>query len=96
MQLWIMFVGSRSYEINFVSTQDMFDSPENIEILDYFIKSIKFLGVTMLLKATRLPDLINKSMFACASLSIISVLVITVSLSVNWDLQSGVVHCVSS
>ena len=95
MQLWIMFVGSRSYKINFISTQDIFDSPENIEILDHFIKSIKFLGVTMLVKTTRLPDLINKSMFACASLSIIRVLVITVSLPVNWDLQSGVVHCVS-
>ena len=44
MQLWIMFVGSRSYKINFISTQDMFDSTENIEILDHFIKSIKFLG----------------------------------------------------
>lgn len=43
MQLWIMFVGSRSYKINFISTQDMFDSPENIEILDDFVKSIKFL-----------------------------------------------------
>jgi hypothetical protein len=78
-----------------MSTQDIFDNPENIEILDRFIKSIKFLGVTMLLKATRLPNLINKSIFGCASLSIISVLVIAVSLSVNWDLQSGVVHCVS-
>ena len=64
MQLWIMSVGSRSDEINFISTQDMFDSPENIEIRDHFIKSIKFLGVTMLLKATRLPDLNNKSMLA--------------------------------
>ena len=44
MQLWIMFVGSRHYKINFISTQDMFDSPENIEIRDHFIKSIKFLG----------------------------------------------------
>ena len=44
MQLWIMFVGSRSYKINFISTQDMFDSAENIEILDHVIKSIKFLG----------------------------------------------------
>jgi len=89
--LWVLV----ATKLTFISTQDIFDSPENIEILDHFIKSIKFLGVTMLLKATRLPDLINKSMFACASLSIISVLVITVSLSVNWDLQSGVVHCVS-
>ena len=48
----------------------------------------------MLVKITKLPDLINKSMFACASLSIIRVLVITVSLPGNWDLQSGVVHCV--
>ena len=90
-----MFVGSRNYKINFISTQDMFDSPENIEILDHFIKSIKFLGGNNASQNNQTSRLINKSMFACASLSIIRVLVITVSLPVNWDLQSGVVHCVS-
>ena len=50
--LWVLV----ATKLTFISTQDIFDSPENIEILDHFIKSIKFLGVTMLLKATRLPD----------------------------------------
>ena len=34
---------SSATKLTFISTQDMFDSPENIEILDHFIKSIKFL-----------------------------------------------------
>jgi hypothetical protein len=42
--------------------------------------------LAMLLKATRLPDLINKPVSSYAFLSILSVFVLTVSVLVNWDL----------
>jgi len=44
MQIWMIFVGSHGYDINFLATTDNYDSPENIEIRDHFIKSIKFTG----------------------------------------------------
>jgi hypothetical protein len=43
-QFWITMVGNNGYMINFMSSPETFDSPENIEIRDHFIKSIKFLG----------------------------------------------------
>jgi hypothetical protein len=35
-----------AYEISFTERTDEFDSPENIQIRDQFIKSINFLGNT--------------------------------------------------
>lgn len=46
VQPWITFIGSGGYLISFMTTSDMFDSPENIEIRDHLIKSIKFLGAS--------------------------------------------------
>jgi len=43
-QFWITMVGNNGYMINFISTPEAFDSPENTEIRDHLIKSIKFLG----------------------------------------------------
>ena len=44
-QFWITMVGNNGYMITFVSSPETFDSAENSEIRDHFIKSIKFLGV---------------------------------------------------
>jgi hypothetical protein len=43
-QLWEVFVGNHGYLISFTSIASTFDSPENIEFRDHFIKSIKFLN----------------------------------------------------
>lgn len=42
-QTWITFVGTGGYMIGFITSADTFDSPENIEVRDQFIKSIHFL-----------------------------------------------------
>jgi hypothetical protein len=44
MQVWLVYVGSHGYNINFMATTDTFDSTQNIEIRDHLIKSLKFLG----------------------------------------------------
>jgi hypothetical protein len=44
-QYWVTMVGNNAYTITFFSTPETFDSPENTEIRDRFIKSIKFLGL---------------------------------------------------
>jgi len=44
VQNWITFVGGRGYVLDFFATPEDFDSPENTEIRDHFINSIKFLG----------------------------------------------------
>lgn len=43
-QDWIVFAGSTGYNMDFMATADLFDSPENIEFRDHFLKSINFLG----------------------------------------------------
>jgi hypothetical protein len=45
-QIWLVYVGDHAYEISFTERTDEFDSPENIQIRDQFIKSINFLGNT--------------------------------------------------
>jgi hypothetical protein len=44
IQYWFVYVGDQGYLITFNSPTRMFDNPENTEIRDHFIKSIKFLG----------------------------------------------------
>ena len=43
-QQWIVFDGDRGYLIGFNGFADSFDSPENTQIRDQFVKSINFLG----------------------------------------------------
>jgi hypothetical protein len=43
-QVWLVYVGDHGYLMSFYSPTRMFDSPENIEIRNNFLKSIKFLG----------------------------------------------------
>jgi hypothetical protein len=45
-QHWVVYVGDHAYLISFNERTDLFDSPENTEIRDHFIKSINFLGNT--------------------------------------------------
>ena len=45
-QVWLVYVGDHAYMISFTERTDDFDSPENIQIRDQFIKSINFLGNT--------------------------------------------------
>ena len=44
VQDWVVFVGNHGYLIGFWSPTTYFDSPENTEIRDHFIKSINFIG----------------------------------------------------
>ena len=44
-QVWITFLDGRGYVFTFLSSPTNFDSPENTEIRDHLIKSVKFLGV---------------------------------------------------
>jgi hypothetical protein len=53
-QIWMVYVGDHGYLLSFVSPTRTFDSPENIQIRDQFIKSIKFLGNTTSTNATSL------------------------------------------
>lgn len=48
VQYWFTIVGNTGYLIYFISTPEKFDNPENTEIRDHFIKSIKFLGTNNL------------------------------------------------
>ncbi len=61
-QTWNVFANNHYYVISFSSTTDVFDSPENIQIRDQFIKSIKFLDESNYINAnsTDLMDLLNK------------------------------------
>lgn len=43
-QFWITNVNDKLYAFKFIAPTTIFDDPENIEIRDHFIKSIKFLG----------------------------------------------------
>jgi hypothetical protein len=43
-QIWIAFKGDTGYYISFSALASQFDSPDNIQIRDQLIKSIKFLG----------------------------------------------------
>jgi hypothetical protein len=43
-QNWHVYNGNDKYSFGFLASPTEFDSPENIEIRDHFIKSIKFLG----------------------------------------------------
>lgn len=43
-QIWMAYVGDAGYMLSFFSPTTSFDSPENMEIRDRFIKSIKFLS----------------------------------------------------
>jgi hypothetical protein len=43
-QVWMVNNLNHGYVISFLANTDSFDSPENIQIRDQFIKSIKFLG----------------------------------------------------
>lgn len=45
MQTWVTPVGNNAYMITFMSTEGGFESPENNQIRDHFIQSIKFLHV---------------------------------------------------
>jgi hypothetical protein len=45
VQYWITVVGNNGYMIEFMSTPENFDTPDNIEIRDHFIRSINFLGL---------------------------------------------------
>lgn len=51
-QIWLVYVGDHGYLMSFTAPTRIFDSPENIEIRDHFIKSIKFLGNTTITNAT--------------------------------------------
>ena len=42
-QIWLVYVGDHADEMSFTERTDKFDSPENIQIRDQFIKSINFL-----------------------------------------------------
>jgi hypothetical protein len=44
VQQWITFVGDIGYSFTFTALTGSFDNPENMEIRDHFIKSLKFLG----------------------------------------------------
>lgn len=44
-QYWVTKAGNNGYMMTFFSSPQRFDSPENPEVPDHFIKSIKFLGV---------------------------------------------------
>jgi hypothetical protein len=44
-QKWITIVGDRMYFISTMGSTNSFDNPENVEIRDHLIKSIKFLDV---------------------------------------------------
>jgi hypothetical protein len=43
-QQWNVFVGDHAYQISNIAPTSDFDSPENAEIRNHFINSIKFLG----------------------------------------------------
>jgi hypothetical protein len=43
-QMWISDVSDEIYVFTFIAPTNSFDSPENIDIRDHFINSIKFLG----------------------------------------------------
>ena len=45
VQYWITFVGNTGYVVEFLSTPENFNTSENIEIRDRFIKSINFIGL---------------------------------------------------
>lgn len=45
VQYWITFVGNTGYVVQFLSTPENFNTSENIEIRDRFIKSITFIGL---------------------------------------------------
>ena len=51
-QMWLVYVGDHGYLITFFTTTDVFDNPENVQVRDHFIKSIKFLGNTTNANAT--------------------------------------------
>lgn len=44
-QNWIVLTGNRGYLLSFGAVSSVFDDPQNTEIRDHFIKSIKFLGM---------------------------------------------------
>jgi hypothetical protein len=52
-QVWIVFDGSQGYLISFMDTPKTFDSPENTEIRNHFIQSIKFLGDSSTTQTTK-------------------------------------------
>ena len=43
-QLWVVIIGSKAYLITYLDNPNEFDSPENTEIRNHFINSIKFFG----------------------------------------------------
>lgn len=45
-QYWLLFINDQGYLIAYSSSADTFDKPENIEIRDKFINSIKFINQT--------------------------------------------------
>lgn len=45
-QYWIISVANRGYLFAFDAATNVFDYPQNKEIRDHFIKSIKFLGIS--------------------------------------------------
>jgi len=45
VQYWITFVGKTGYVVEFLSTPENFNTSENVEIRDRFIKSIDFIGL---------------------------------------------------
>lgn len=44
VQAWLVYVEDHGYLISFASQSHMFNSPQNTEIREHFINSIKFLG----------------------------------------------------
>jgi hypothetical protein len=62
IQQWIIFVGNIGYLIMFSSSANIFDSPENIDIRDHFINSIKYIGdkTPTTTIAIQLQDLIKR------------------------------------
>ena len=40
-QLWIFLADKHKYLIQYITPIDEFNSPENVEIVDHFIKSVK-------------------------------------------------------
>jgi hypothetical protein len=51
-QVWLVYVGGHAYLVSYSERTDSFDSPENTQIRDHFIKSINFLGNTTNTNAT--------------------------------------------
>ena len=55
-QHWLTFVGDKGYIITNIASTGNFDNPENMQIRDHFIKSIKFLDAESTTNTTNSPS----------------------------------------